>query len=300
MAEIVVLLVVRGGHVNAVDRRVSAVTVNCADGGPEASAAASRAGMDAWLGVVLAQPESRWPSLVFAQETRGPWLERWQEAGYHVVTASPRYRPVSAVITRLEVVGDRPASIPTQGYHGSYLVGLHVLLPGDTAPLLAVSVHASPRVVDEHNLEIWDSLAARPRPRVGAGAGAGAGRLFDADMVLATLAECALQGSVLAAGDFNEARDWDDSHPGEWGRDFFERARKHRLQSPLFELWGEERTTRFNPRGRSYQLDHLLATREVAALVTEAWVDDRWDDAESRHGRSDHAPVWFALDPAVR
>jgi hypothetical protein len=52
---------------------------------------------------------------------------------------------------------------------------------------------------------------------------------------------------VLAAGDLNETRGWDETHPGGWGRDFFANVASAGLTDVTFSRWRSERRTRFHP-----------------------------------------------------
>ena len=102
--------------------------------------------------------------------------------------------------------------------------------------------------------------------------------------MLATLQ--AIDGPMLAAGDLNEARSWDDTHPGEpWGEEFFTRIAHAGIIDVLHSHWKVERPTR-----DGYQLDHVLASHDVADRIPCPSVVS---DAE--HTPADHAPVRFEV-----
>ena len=70
---------------------------------------------------------------------------------------------------------------------------------------------------------------------------------------------------MLAAGDFNEARHWDLSHPGAWGADYFAAVKANGFIDCLDELWPDEQ-----PTHGELQLDHVLASQPD--LVTSATI----------------------------
>lgn len=237
---------------------------------------------------------------MFVQEVPAQdWIDAWTAAGYEAAdTAGPTFRVRSALLWRRggPVVASEELRLPTSGYHGSYVAGAMLRLAHlDDVPIAALSVHASPRVVEQRYLDVWaEAVGDLPDPR--AGAGRDAGRLWDSDLVLATLRSIDLERfEVLAAGDLNECRAWDDTHPGEWGREFFERVESACLVDCLHSRWGVERRTSFASGDAEYQLDHVLATERIDRLITSADVDE-WSATEVSSGdRSDHAPVRFTL-----
>lgn len=253
-----------------------------------------------WLEKTLAE---RAPAAVFGQELAGgDRLDRLaSEHGYVVVwpacVLNPRWQVVSWVMVKEELSPTPlvdPALLDKLKIHQSYVASASVELPGLGAAAL-VSMHASPNVVPEAELATYPSP---PDPRSG-GSSRDAGRLFYSDLVVDALADAATRGPVLAAGDLNEARAWDDGHPGEtWGTEFFGGLESRGLHDITFGLWGEERRTRFHASHPAYQLDIVLASHIVAPLVVDAAVDDGWtDDAVASEGLSDHAPVWIRIDP---
>ena len=75
-----------------------------------------------------------------------------------------------------------------------------------------MSVHASPNVVGDKWRALWAATEMPiPEPRSGRD-------LVDADLLLASVALVVREHRVLAAGDWNEARAWDDTFPGDSGR----------------------------------------------------------------------------------
>jgi endonuclease/exonuclease/phosphatase family metal-dependent hydrolase len=234
--------------------------------------------------------------LVFLQEVPlgKDWLGICEKAGFGVASYSDStYRVRSFLLWRRNTVTAEPFPLPTAGYHGSYLAAVQVNLP-DVGETIAVSVHASPAVVEtqyrEHWLQTGRPLPA-PRPS------AGPDELWDSDLVLATLAELARQGPVLAAGDFNECLAWDDAHPGEWGKEYFARVSDSGLVSLTHRNDAVERQTSFTHDGLEYQLDHVLASPSVADQIAQApRVDSAWSRERVIAGETaDHAPLWFEI-----
>ena len=266
------------------------VTVNVGAASPGVSGPAVAEGMRQWaLGAAAVRP-----SVVFAQETSEPWLDVWRNAGYQVHTAEPRYRPVSAVIVDGSWRESSSVILPTQAYHGSYMAACRV--PWQDSDAVLVSAHASPNVADPVYEKRWPASVERPLPRNGGGSYR-PGTLFDADYVLATLADVVRAHICLAAGDFNEARGWDLSpgHESEtWGSAFFDAVRAAGLVDPVNALWREERPTRRVASGPVLQLDHVVASPDVAGLVVNAHLGSRWQDA-AEDNLSDHAPIWVTL-----
>jgi hypothetical protein len=236
--------------------------------------------------------------LIFAQEIpSNAWLEHWVAAGYEVAPADgPQFRTRSALIWKPPIMR-RPLIPVAADYHGSYVASAALELPGFPTPIAALSVHASPRLVTPEELRTYESLEIGvPTPRNGGGKDNG--RLFDADMLLHTLAISRLvhpTAGYLVVGDLNECLGWDEVHNEKWGEFYFDQVREQGLIPVLTEQWGEERRTQFAASKPPYQLDHVLATPETAALVGNPTVDP-WDlDAAESGATSDHAPVRFTL-----
>lgn len=113
---------------------------------------------------------------------------------------------------------------------------------------------------------------------------------------------------VLACGDFNEARGWDDVHTGHtWGAEYFGRpddngrlvdgaVQSAALVEVPLSADGTEVVTRRAPGHPPLQLDHVLAGRDVAALVRDARVDEDWTGSSPAvSGLADHGPISFVL-----
>lgn len=93
---------------------------------------------------------------------------------------------------------------------------------------------------------------------------------------------------LLIAGDLNEARAWDASHPGHTcSADFFDGIKEAGLTDVTFRDWRtRERPTRRDP---DYQLDRVFASGVIADLIEV-------DDVELIHdGLSDHAAISFKI-----
>jgi endonuclease/exonuclease/phosphatase family metal-dependent hydrolase len=240
------------------------------------------------------------PDLILAQETHADWLAVWRDAGYDVilgdVDGQPQFKVRSAVIARPElrltpvVLGD----VPTLAYHGSYVACASWPVAG--RDVLLMSVHASPK--EAEGLERWPREVAAPAVRPAGRKSDGTEEVYDADALLATLKHQAVAGDVLAAGDLNEALGWDEGHPGFWGRDFFRGVEEAGLVSVLHALSdGTETPSHRDKHGARYQLDHVLATPEVVPWMSNARQDEHWLAASDHADWSDHAPIWFDLEP---
>lgn len=278
---------------------LKAVTVNLGCASPSAVLPLRRAAAATWAERVRREEQL---NLVFAQEVPDTeWLDAWELAGWSVSDVEgPRYRVRSVLLWRggtLEDLG--PLDLPTADYHGSYVAGRLLGVPGLEREVAVMSVHASPSPVSEEDKAVWITASGSRGLPVARDAQSGTdrGTLWDSDMVVASCRLLAETYDVLAAGDLNECLAWDDTHSGEWGARFHERVTAGgALELPFHRIWGGERRTYF-ARGRApYQLDHALATPAVARLVRSAEVDDSWtEDAVERGDLSDHAPIRFSL-----
>lgn len=251
-----------------------------------------------WLERALAER----PAMVFAQElNRRSTVESLAATyGYHPVVwparVEPRWWMVSWIMVRDDLVLEpleedaRRLLVPFSSYVAAARVGWPPL-----GSIIVLSVHASPNVVTEEDLGAWP--AERPEARSGGVGVPRAGRLLYADLVIAALRELTADGPVLAAGDLNEARGWDERHPGHtWGEEFFAAVADAGLVDVTWGLWGEERPTRIYAEDLGYQLDRVLASPDVARLVRRAQLDPYWMQPNSERSQlADHVPVWFEL-----
>jgi endonuclease/exonuclease/phosphatase family metal-dependent hydrolase len=256
-----------------------AVTSNLGCGGPHGPDRVMAA--HRWAAEVRA---AGW-EIVFAQEIPGErWLDEW-ESHYEVfVGEGCQHRTRSALLVR-HSIESRPLELPTQNYHGSYVAAATAMLPG-IGEVALMSVHASPNIVGHSWYELWSrSGVPLPDPRPG-------DDLWDADLVLTSVQRVAGQYPVLAAGDWNEARAWDDTHPGASGREFFTRVDRARLVDCTWRAWaGQERATCRPSTGAELQVDHVFASRRVDYAIAEVAVIE--DGALA--GGSDHLPISFTL-----
>jgi hypothetical protein len=111
-----------------------------------------------------------------------------------------------------------------------------------------------------------------------------AGELWDADFVLQSLANEVARGqSLLAAGDLNESRLWDLTHPGNWGADFFARVEEVGLVDVSRAKLAAELPTR-----GEYQIDYVLATGDLADRVHDIGLGP--------HPGADHESLHFTID----
>lgn len=260
------------------------------------------AGSWEWLARTLATQR---PALVFGQELAQ--RERLEELAaqhcYQVkwpTDVGPRDQVVSWVMAARHLKA-RPVSdqrlLSLLAVHGSYVAAAEVTWP-KLGKLTVLSMHASPAPVPAEALALYPGDLP-PARSCGSDTRYG-GRYFYSDLLLDALADAATRGHVLAAGDLNEARKWDDINQGHtWGAEFFNSLHPRGLHDVTFELWGEERRTRFHPTHPGYQLDVALASPGVRDLVTHADVDPDWTSHTiSRGEKSDHAPLWFTVRPS--
>lgn len=250
----------------------------------------------AWVQDVLGRTGREAVDLLFLQEVplNHDWGATCEKAGFEIATgAGPTYQVRSLLLWRGSTVNGEMITLPTAGYHGSYLAAARLNLPS-LSRVTAVSVHASPAVVGPEYQEHWLGPGRpMPKPRTAASTG----ELWDSDLVLATLAEIARSGPVLATGDFNECLAWDETHPGGWGREYFDRVDGAGLVSLTHRDGGVEQQTAFTHDGLEYQLDHVLATPDLACPIARtpqpdpSWTRDRVISGAT----SDHAPLWFEI-----
>jgi len=260
-----------------------AVTANLACGGPGREKHLSAA--DAWADHIA----STTVDLLFLQEIPSrEWLVRFEGHGFTGYTPGPEVRSFrcrSAVVVRDRALSHRPLAIPTADYHGSYVAGARIDL-GGIGSVACISVHASPSELRLEDTRRWRG----PAPVARVGGGRHRGELWDADYVLETLRRQQPLGPLLAAGDFNESRRWDETHRGEtWGNEYFSAVANAHLVDCLDRQWGREIATR-----GGHQLDHVLADETVAAHVTSARVLDHMLDGS--HVPSDHHPIEFVIE----
>jgi hypothetical protein len=261
-----------------------------------------RAGSWAWLERTLAE---RRPALVFGQElAHEQRLEELAEQHCYKVIwpidVKPKAQVVSWVMAARHLKG-RPVSdqrlLSLLAVHESSVAAAEVTWPS-LGRLTVVSMHASPATVSADALSRYPG--SPPSARRGGTDTRHGGRHFYSDLLLDALADAATRGPVLAAGDLNEARKWDEVNPGHtWGAEFFASVAARGLHDATWGLWKEERRTRFHPTHPDYQLDFVLASPAIRDLVTHADVDSGWSaETISRGDQSDHAPLWFTVRPS--
>lgn len=249
-----------------------------------------------WARGVLGRTGKDAVDLLFLQEVPlgYDWGATCEEAGFEIATgAGPTYQVRSLLLSRRSTISGEMLTLPTAGYHGSYLAAARLTLPS-LGDVVRVSVHASPAVVEPEYQEHWLGTGRDlPQPRTAASTG----ELWDSDLVLATLAGIARSGPVLATGDFNECLAWDETHLGGWGREYFDRVDGAGLVSLTHRDGGVEQQTAFTHDGLEYQLDLVLATPDLACQIPGT---PRPDPSWTRDGvisgaTSNHAPLWFEI-----
>ena len=250
---------------------------------------------------------SRWSSrtrpdvdLAFLQEVPETLIEEWEADGFVPATPQGRkYRPRSALLWRSEVASAEEFTLPTAGYHGSYVSSALLHLPGFSDPVVCLSFHASPSPVEQLYQEVWQTCAMDLPPERHGG-GRHSGELFDADMVVATLKLLARTNVVLAAGDLNECQEWDKVHDENWWEPLERTVTSEPgdLEFPVRRHWQGERRSLFKPGARGYQLDHVLASPAMGARIRpDAHVDGSWTEEGVVAGDlSSHAPIFFSLN----
>lgn len=266
-----------------------AVTINVG-AGPGGSAQRTEA-MTHWAEVAR---RDRRPAIVFAQEVTPSWVDSWTHDYVATYGVKRGWRTRSVLLTRtdLEISALTEEHQPTLGYHGDYVAAAlwHNSPEGD---VILASVHASPNPADLERYP-WPAEAVLPRDGGGDRRYAG-GRLWDSDLLLRTLELLAQDAPLVAAGDFNEARDFDlvgGQRVGIWGQEYFLRASAAGLDSLPWRRWQEsERSTH-----EALQLDHVLHNRQAEPLLdgpAEPRLDPEWHAAD--HALSDHTALWFPI-----
>ena len=218
------------------------------------------------------------PTLLFLQEA--PASIGADLAGTYVVHAhapgSPTHRCRSLVAVHAGAdIESEPFALATAAFHGSYLAAARLHLPNGPS-IIAVSVHAAPARLESHYRASWPG--ALPAPRLAAD-----GVLWDADLVATTLARVAEQHPTLAAGDFNDARDFDDQMGRPWAVEYFATLHEAGLIDSTYSRWDDsERPTR-----GTFQIDHVLATADIDAMIHDPQVMPA--------AGSDHAPLGWKI-----
>jgi hypothetical protein len=256
-----------------------AVSVNLGGASPGALVDPERA--DEWAKAAV-QPQY---DVVFAQEVpNDEWLGIWEANGYRVVEYDGKpYRTRSALIVRsgIGVVKDG-WDFPTRGYHGSYVAAAMLHHP-PLGPVVLMSVHASPNPVSEDWESLWRNTGHSLPPEY-------RGRLWDSDLVVESVrlvAESAGGVPVIAAGDWNEARNWDRDHAGGSGAAFF----KHLGARGLIDACcpnGIDAQPTHGSDGRALRLHHIVTTKNIPfAVDIEPPTGEAWP--------ADHRPVEFTI-----
>lgn len=267
-------------------REYLAVTCNLACASPSRSDGPTRAERIASAMQWAAETRRAGVDLVFAQEIPGDeWLHAWKR-NYEIVTVErPRYRVRSALLVSRSLRCDL-YPLPTVRYHDSYVAAASIVLPG-IGPLVALSVHASPAVITDRYWTDWK--ASNLEPPIGRGTDVP----WDSDALLATVRWVASTGPVLVAGDWNEARDWDDTRPhSATGTEFFTRAEQEDLlRDVTYRAWKKEVPTHRIGNKDSLQLDHIFVTPGIAKHLHV----DSPAQALGPWGASDHRSISFTI-----
>jgi hypothetical protein len=253
------------------------------------------------------------PVIAFIQEIPSEgWLQQWREAGYRVIVGVERgWKVRSAILTTLPddaCIALGEGDLPELRYHGEYVAAARLKGWSPQGDLTLLSVHAQPAATTHEYLRHYPDSDAVHR-RDGGNDPRWRGQLFDADVVIETISRAG--PLVLACGDLNEARGWDDvpGHEGHtWGTELFGSSsgtspathgvlhEKGLVDIPL-TVTGEEAVTRRAPGHPSLQLDHIVAPRELAQHVRDGSLDKAWTEPVLgvQTGLADHAPIWFTL-----
>ncbi|MFM7059664.1 MAG: hypothetical protein ACKOZL_00535 [Actinomycetes bacterium] len=248
------------------DEQWDAVSVNLGCGGPH-SAEVEASAID-WI-----QRNAGEFAVVFAQELPqdDTWRGMWPDHEIFV-SDGPTFRPRSAVIVTRDLTAE-PFSYATSGYHGSYVTAAKV---GD---VVLMSIHASPTRVSEDARTQWSDLIggrAVEMRRCG---------LWDSDLVLETIAhvrETSGAEGVIAAGDWNEARNWDRKHPNGGGVEFFTNVRSAGFDDVCCPGDKDGAPTRDDLR-----IDHVFASRSIGKMIEVTGL--------GADPPADHRPVGFTI-----
>lgn len=258
-----------------------AVTVNLGGASPGALVDPKRA--DEWAKAAAKQRYD----VVFAQEVpNDEWLGIWEEQGYRVVPCEgTSYRTRSALIVCSTIdAADADWGLPTSGYHGSYVAAARLHHPSGR-PVVLMSVHASPNPVSEDWESLWRNTGHSLPPEY-------RGRLWDSDLVVESVrlvAESAGDVPVIAAGDWNEARAWDERHPEDdgSGAKFFKQLGVRGLIDACCPN-GADADPTHGSDGRALRLDHIVTTKNIPfAVDIEPPTGEAWP--------ADHRPVEFTI-----
>jgi endonuclease/exonuclease/phosphatase family metal-dependent hydrolase len=229
-------------------------------------------GPDAW-----ADRHANEYDLVFAQEVPDEdWLRKWTDFAVVRHTAGETYRTKSVLLVRSGVVPhETQPALKTAAYHGSYVATLVTDLPG-IGPTRLMSVHASPKRVSADWQQQWIACG------VDLPTGRTCGR-WDADLLLETVRIAASDvGGVIAAGDWNEAREWDSTHPNDGGVEFFNNVKPEELVDVCCPGDKDGAPTRGDLR-----IDHVFASPSVSEVIEVTGLcADR---------PADHHPVEFTI-----
>lgn len=244
-----------------------------------------------WVTQVLAEER---PALLFGQELRVSQAQALaSSSGYQLIAprTNPRWWMGSWILVRDDLTIDEDAH-EYWGRFECYVASGYVTLP-DVGQVRVISAHASPNRVTTDDLSVWgkDLPVARTGPTDRPNA------LRYSDMVLYAIGTCASAGPVLAAGDFNESRNYQQP----LGAQFFDRAQQMGLIDVTYSRWEVEKTTHFDPRHPELQVDHVFASPSIDRLIVDQpWLDPLWINPSRHVERSDHAPVWFKLTTSPR
>ena len=250
----------------------SAVTVNLGGASPGAIVDPQRAAD--WL----ENHRTRF-DVVFAQEIPGDdWFEAWP--GYRVFqTTVPQYRARSAVLLRKETIEATAYPLGTAGYHGSY-VGSALAKHPTLGELVLMSVHASPTRVSEEWAATWKRVGGVMPPQY-------RGALWDSDLVVESIGRVADKGKVIAAGDYNEARNWDVNHAGNAGAGFFGCVAERGLVDACCTGGFDAVATRGEEGHGGLRLDHVFTSRSLVGRVVVTGLGSS--------APADHRPVEFTI-----
>jgi len=241
-----------------------------------------------WLEDSLAHAR---PALVFGQELRLSEAESIADsAGYNIIGPRVEIDPKWWMGSWIMVRPDLPHRVDEHRYwtrFECYVAAGMVTLAG-LGDVRVVSAHASPNLVSHADLAMWHDDLPDPRN----GPTGLPNTLRYSDLVLHAIGTCSEGDPMLAAGDFNESRHYNEP----LGEKFFDNVRGRGLVDVTYSRWREELPTHFDPKHRELQVDHVFATPDVDQLVVDRpELDGAWSSPESRVSRSDHAPVWFTL-----
>lgn len=257
----------------------SAVTVNLGCGGPHSSEVEAKS--IKWM-----EAASERYAVVFAQEMPHSLSGSARYGNFAVFESRGRqYLPRSAVFVRADINAKR-YDFPTDEYHGSFVAAAEVDHPS-AGRLVLMSVHASPNPASADWLTRWKKCGV-DRSLHDRSCG-----VWDSDLVLESVRHVNQEsgvGGLIAAGDWNEARHWDDGgrHRVKGGREFFRNVNEVGLVDRCCPDGAHETEARDGlTTSHGLHLDHVFTSQSLGDRVVVTGLGSS--------APADHRPVEFTI-----